>query len=139
VRPPIPPYYRQLLEAADRYRDDGEHAVAVIVAQTACELVTEAAFETFFRARGLTETNKKNLVRVYDLSNERTRALYALLSADKIQGEPFWNGFKEHAKRRHGIVHKGQRATRRDADASLRAATDLVTHIEAVIARASAT
>jgi len=140
LRPPIPPYYRQLLDTAERFRREGEYDVAVIMAQTACELVTESAFETFFRAHGSTESDKKHLEpRAYDLGNDRVRALYALLSSDRIEREPFWNGFKDHVKRRHGIVHKGHRATPQEAEASLDAATDFIAHVEAAIAGASAT
>jgi hypothetical protein len=137
VRPPIPPYYQQLLETAERYRRDGEYEVAVILAQTACELVTEWAFETFFRAHDLTEADKRNLVRNYDLGKDRVKALYVLLSRDKIERQHFWSDFKAHAKRRHAIVHKGEKATAREADASLRATTDLIAHAESVVARAS--
>jgi hypothetical protein len=37
LRPPIPPYYQQVLNATARFREDEEYAVAIIPAQTACE------------------------------------------------------------------------------------------------------
>jgi hypothetical protein len=135
VRPPIAPYYRQLLETAKRYRRDGEHELAVISAQTACELVTETAFDKFIRVHRLSGSDKKHARPLNcDLGNERVKALYVLLSWDKIERQPFWQGFKDHTKRRHGIVHKGEKATAQEAEASLRAATDLIAHVEAVVA-----
>ena len=65
---------------------------------------------------GLTETDKKSLLpRNYDLGNERARALYVLLSKDKIQAQPLWSDFKQHVTLRHDIVHKGKRATAQQA------------------------
>jgi hypothetical protein len=138
VRPPIPPYYRQVLETAERYGREGEHELAVILAQTACELVTESAFDTFIRVHGLTGSDKKHSRPTNcDLGNERVKALWVLLSWDKIDRQPFWSEFKAHTKRRHGIVHKGEKATALDADASLRVATDLIAHVEAIVAGVS--
>ncbi len=137
--PPIPPYYRQLLDTAQAYRRQEEYDVAVIVAQTASELVTESAFETLFRVHGVTEKDRKHLLpRSYNLTNDRVKALYVLLSHDKIQRQTFWSGFKEHVELRNGIVHKGEKAKARQAQASLDAVTELIAHVEAVIANASA-
>jgi hypothetical protein len=69
----------------------------------------------------------------------RARALYILLSGDKIGSHPSWRGFKSRALLGHKIVHEGERATPQPAEASVRAATDLIAHVEAVIADARAT
>jgi hypothetical protein len=137
----LPPYYRQVLEAAERYANDGENAVAVIVAQTACELVTEIAFESFFRLHGMSESDKKALrPRPYNLDNGKVRALYVLLSKDKIhRNKSFWPGFTKQAKLRHRIVHNGEPATAKDAKDSIQATTKLIEHVESVVAAASAT
>jgi hypothetical protein len=92
LRPPIPPYYRQLLETAERYRQHDEHDVAVILAQTSCELVTEAAFETLIRPHGLTQKEKEQLLpRNYDLNNERVSASTSC-SRRTNQGPAFLGG-----------------------------------------------
>jgi hypothetical protein len=138
LRAPVPPYYRQLLDTAKRYMEQGEHSVAVIVAQTACELVTEFALETLIRPHGLTQKEREQLLpRNYDLNNKRVNALYVVLSKDKIKAQSFWAGYTKHANLRHAIVHKGERATAQQAKASLRAATALVTHVEAVTVAAA--
>jgi hypothetical protein len=138
VRPPIPPYYRQLLDAAARYRADREYAVAVIIAQTACELVAEWAFETFLGDHNLTERDQKNLTKNFNVANDRVKALYVVLSGDRIDQQPFWPDLRDHADRRNKIVHKGEKATAKDADASIRAATELISHVESVLAHLSA-
>jgi hypothetical protein len=136
IRPPIPipPYYRQLLDSAARFRQEGEYAVTVIVAQTACELVVEEAFDLLLDKHGLTQRDREQLrPRSYDLGNTRVKALYALLTKDRIESQTFWSDFKEHSTRRNGIVHKGKQATKQEAKASLQAVTALVTHVETVI------
>ncbi|TML60265.1 MAG: hypothetical protein E6G18_06645 [Actinobacteria bacterium] len=134
----MPPYYRQLLDTAKRYMEQGEHSVAVIVAQTACELVTEFAFETLIRPHGLTRKEREQLLpRNYDLNNKRVNALYVVLSKDKIKARSFWEGYTTHANLRHAIVHKGEQATAQQAKASLSAASTLITHVEALTVAAA--
>jgi len=137
--PVLPPFHRQILQTADLYRSKGENEIAVIMAQTACELVTESAFDVLFRAVGVSAKDQEQLRQTtYNLGNKRTAAVYRLLAKDRVQGQPFWRDFKAHADLRHAIVHKGAKATAHDADRSVSAATDFIAHIEAVIAAASA-
>ena len=64
---------------------------------------------------------------------------FAQVVEDRIQqGHSFWTPFKTHARLRHQIVHKRKAVTEADAQASLRAASDLVAHVEFVIGSASA-
>jgi len=48
IRPPIPLYHDQLLASAVRFRTDGENEIAVILAQTACEVAGERTFRRSF-------------------------------------------------------------------------------------------
>jgi len=62
------------------------------MAQTACELVTEAAFDVLIRASGVSKADVKQLTqKTFDLSTPRMAALYRLLSKDKIQAQVFWS------------------------------------------------
>jgi len=70
------------------------------------------------------------LLSSYSLSNSRVQGLYNAVTGDKIQDQSFWRVFKESAKRRHDFVHKGNAVTKADADASLKAARDLVAYLK---------
>src|SRR5262249_35528030 len=61
ISPQARPYYRQLLETAGEYLKREEYDLAVILAQTACEVVTEQAFDVFFELRGTTKADRKAL------------------------------------------------------------------------------
>lgn len=132
-RLPIPPYHRQLLESAARFKEQGDYAIAVVVAQTAAELATELAVTTFLNARGAKDIAEPidDLLPTYNLDNRKVRKLYVVLSGDgKITTMPFWTAFTTQARLRHKIVHKGATATDADAGASIKAVTDLIVHIE---------
>jgi hypothetical protein len=61
-----------------------------------------------------------------DLANDRVRNLYNAVTGKEIQQQSFWNAFKESATRRNQAVHEGRILTKVEAEASLKAATDLV-------------
>ena len=88
----LPPFHAEVLSTAEGFRAKGENEMAVIMAQTACELVTEAAFDVLIRASGVSKADVKQLTqKTFDLSTPRMAALYRLLSKDKIQAQVFWS------------------------------------------------
>ena len=66
----------------------------------------------------------------YNLANERIRDLYNAVAGDKIQNQSFWCHFKASAKRRNDAVHGGKTITKAEADASLKAARELVAYLK---------
>jgi hypothetical protein len=101
--------YRQLLDSAARFEREGYYAVAVVVAQAACELVAKPVDE---------------LLPNDHLANQRVGNFYVASTGDPRR--TLLEALKPHAKRRHGIVHGSKReTTEQEADASLRAATAL--------------
>ena len=101
----LPPFHHQILQTADRYRKQDENEIAVIMAQTSCELVTETAFDVFFQFAGVSAADKDQLrPTTFNLGSKRTAAVYRLLSKDRIQAQPFWRDFKAHADLRHRLL-----------------------------------
>jgi len=123
--------YGELLEAAERLRDDGHHEAAIATAQTACEVCTETTLQALFRIKGITYLTDPvcNLLPNYNLANERVRKLYVALSGDPIQDKSFWNTFKLHTKRRNEVVHRGHEAEPWESEESIEAVRSVVSHL----------
>lgn len=128
-------YHRQLLDKARQVASAGEGDIAVIVAQTACEVCTERAFDVLFRKRGA-EWIRDSIFSSsssYNLISPRVQKPYTALSGDKIQTAPFWNDYKDHVDRRNKVVHKARGVGSHEATASIEAATKLIEHLERVV------
>jgi len=134
-RPPFPPFHRQLLMEADRLRQLTEWKLAIVVAQTACELVIELAISTLLTRRGIPELEQPidSLLPSYNPDNKNVRKLYEALSGDKVTGKPFWTEVTTLARLRHKVVHKGAAVTEQQAADAIAAATSLVSHVESVL------
>jgi hypothetical protein len=50
---------------------------------------------------------------------------------DTIKQADAWADYKDHVKRRHGLVHKGVEVNRDQATASLAAAREMIERIQA--------
>jgi hypothetical protein len=64
------------------------------------------------------------------LANNRIRKLYTALTGDQVEKAAFWQQFKESPERRNKIAHSSITVTKSEAEASHRAATDLVAHLK---------
>jgi hypothetical protein len=115
----------------------GDCEVAVAAAQMAIEIQTERALGALFEIRDLqfVEDSVTDLISTYSLNNDRVRNLYESLSGDDIVQAPFWQRFKDHAKRRNEVVHSGKRVSKQEAADSAQVAGDLVAHLREVIGR----
>lgn len=128
-------YHRQLLKKTKQFADAGETDIAIIVAQTACEVCTERAFDVLFRKGGV-EWLRDSIFHKssnYNLVSSKAQKLYTALSGDKIQAAPFWNAYKEHVERRNKIVHRARGAGQEEANASIEAVTRLMEHLEQAV------
>jgi hypothetical protein len=125
-------YPDALLTAAQELVQTGQYSIAMVVAHMACEISVEQVISGAFTARGIEylEDSVTNLLPSYNVSNDRVRSLYNAVTGDQIEKQSFWQNFKESAKRRNEAVHKGRRISKDEAEASLTAATELVTHLK---------
>lgn len=125
-------HWTRLLENAERLHTSGEYEVAIVVAQTACEVITERAISKAFGNKGVAELESPvtGFLISYNLGNERVRKLYDALAGDTVAGEGFWEAFKALAKTRNESVHSGRKVSETESRDGLDAASQLVAHIE---------
>ena len=125
-------YPEALLTTAQGLIARGDFSIAVVVAHMACEISAERALSRTFAAKGIEYLGESvgDLLPGYNLANERVRNLYNALTGDQIQKQSFWKAFKESASRRNAAVHKGSIMTKEEAEASYKAASDLVAYLQ---------
>jgi hypothetical protein len=126
-------YPRRLLTLARKLIDDGEFAIAVVVAHMACEVATERTLSEAFAAKGISflEDSISEFFTGYSLNNDRLRKLYTALTGDQIEQAPFWAKFRKLAKQRNAVVHSSSAVvTETEANESHQTATDLVAHMK---------
>lgn len=124
-------YARVLLQEVEELIKQRKFSLGIIVAHMACEVAVERSLTTAFARRKIDDLAEPiaGFLNGYNLANERLRNLYTALTGDAIEDEPFWPGFKDSAKLRNLIVHKGRIATESDARESLQAATAFVERV----------
>ena len=124
--------YEALLDTAKRLREQEHYEAAIVMAQTACELCTEAVLTGALRER-VEDDDVADLITdtlgSYSPTNDRVKKWFELLFGYPIQDEPFWQPLKKHVARRHGIVHRGEEATPKEADESIAAVENTIRHL----------
>ena len=125
-------YFEILDNTAKRLINEGHHEMAVVAAQTACEVFSELVITATFKNQNIGHLSEpvEALVPNYNLGNERVRKLYEALCKDPISQQPFWSRYKAHVKRRNGIVHEGKRTDKAGAEESIKAVEDVIHHIQ---------
>jgi hypothetical protein len=125
------PYAEALIDSAQRWIDANEPSMAIIVLHTAVEVATSRVLSIGLRSKGMADLDEAigHLVQSYNITNERIRKLYQAVTKDDVTKRPFWGDLVESARRRNGVVHRGERFRRQDAEGGLHAARDLVSHL----------
>jgi len=123
IAPPLP-YYRDLLALAATLVTEGKPDLAVIVAQMACEVLSEQMLLPRIGDRSNFNVHNKEVLR-----------LYKMVTRDPIDTAVFWVKYDEHVVRRHEVINHSRRASLDEARESLAAATAFVDHVEAVRSR----
>ena len=125
--------FEVLLEATKRLRDDGHPEAAIVTAQTACEICTEIVLTGTFQRRRIDYLSDPlgRLLPNYNIGNDRVRRIYEAVTNDSIAAADSvrWQRFQQHVKKRHGVVHGGQEATRSDANASIKVVEEIIEHV----------
>ena len=130
-----PPYHEALLHAAKTNLDAHQHAIALVIAHMACEVLTEQAISAAFKARGVEwlDDAVTDGLPSRNLGNDRVLAVYVALTNDPIQTATFWQKFKETSALRNKAVHHGRRITADEGRIACEAAEAMVTHLSAVM------
>lgn len=123
--------YQSLLSSAEAALADGDHKVAVILAQSAVELFTAKILVYLYRERDVEYLKRpfEHLLINYNIGNSKVSELYMALSGDPINQQPFWAQFTDHVQLRNDLIHDGADATPDQAKASLEAVTAVIDHI----------
>ena len=121
-------YAQTLLNEAQDLLNRGEHALAIVVAHTACELAVGHAISHQLEKRGVGEIaeNIRGMLGSYNITNGRVHALFKSLTTIHVPDRPFWNQFVLSVGRRNGVVHRGEKPTQQEAQASLQVAGEVV-------------
>jgi hypothetical protein len=125
-------YPEALLTTAKDLIVNGQFSIAVVVAHIACEISTERALSQAFAAKGIEylEEPVEELLSGYNLANDRVRNIFNALKGDEIQKQSFWQAFKQSATLRNNVIHQGKIVTKAEAEASVKAASELVTYLK---------
>lgn len=125
-------YPQLLLEIAKSLIDQNYFSIAVIVSHMACEVATERILSQSFASKSIQNLEEPvtELLNGYNLANDKIRKLYTALTGDTIEKQPFWPNFKESAKRRNQIMHRGAIVGKTEAEESFTASSALVTHLK---------
>ncbi len=124
--------HKALLGTSQQLVDQQQYMAAVVIAQTACETFTEVAINAILREKALDYLDEpiSELLPNYNLKNEKVRKLYVALTDDRIQDAPFWAEYTKLVSLRNRVVHRGKKPNKQQAEESLNAATEIISHIE---------
>jgi len=138
----ILPYHYDVLSVAADFLAAGKPDVAVIMAQTACEIATEAVISQLLRHYNLPAVVEKWIrKRIDQLSTFHRAPLYELyrdLSGDDFKGSRLWREWDNHITIRNNVAHRGTHATPDQAKRYCEIALDVIHHFESVLARVTA-
>jgi hypothetical protein len=119
------PRHFELERLAHQLAATGQHDLAVVVAQTACEVFTELAVSRLLERNRLGGLGRilSDSVRVWSLADDRGgQRIFNELTGSQIQQQnEWWRAYKEHLGRRHRVIHGGARVSSDEAHASLAA------------------
>jgi hypothetical protein len=131
--------HERLLDEAASHIDHQRYELAVVRAQTACEVYARLALDRVARDVAERDQNRpSSLFRSVSLRARPDRALLRALTGHQIADEKWWTSYCEHVERRNEIVHAGISVTEREARESLEAAEAFIAFLQARWAGASA-
>jgi hypothetical protein len=137
------PYHYDVLAVARQFLDADRDDVAVIMAQTACEIATDDIVTMLLRHHDLPTaieawiSGRIERSRSTTLKSDTLYDLYRALSGDELRRDQkaLWEACVRRADLRNDIVHTGAHATKPQAVEACDTALDLIHHFEAVRAR----
>jgi hypothetical protein len=127
--------YPQILLNIARFllgkNDDKLCGLATIIAHLACEVAIERSLSDSFTRKGIQalEDTVADVFNGITLANDKVWNLYASLSGDRIQDQPFFGDLVRSSKRRDNIIRKELIVGRADAEESIKAASDFLAHL----------
>jgi hypothetical protein len=131
------PLHERLVEDAIELLSAGKPELAVVRAQTGCEVLSNDVLADLLRQRGA-DVLVDAIGKRAPLATPPGQALFTWLTDEQIEQEkPMWPNYKEHLTRRNDIVHRGIEVTEAQAQASLDACNAFRDYLMAAWAKAS--
>jgi len=123
-------HWTSLLQIAESLYAAGYFGVALILAQSACEIVMTRAVAAASKKLG-----RKAKSDSYSPNRGDHRKTYRQLTGDDLEQQPFFTDYCQMASRRNKCVHEGEykRITQTESRDGLDAAKQLIDHVEAHI------
>ena len=138
IHEPVLPYHYDVLASARSFLAADKYDVAVIMAQTACEIATDDVITVLLRRQNLSDgilawINKQIESRT-TLKDDRLYGLDRALSCDELRKDQkaLWEAYVRRADLRNDIVHAGAHAVKGQAVEACDTALDLFHHFEAM-------
>ena len=126
-RSPHAPYHIVMTKATRALDVESNFEWAVVLAQTACEVLVRDILERGARKRGVNAIDAARGLSGTNLASPGVRRAFVdVIGHPPPEGERWWREYEVHAQRRHQIVHAGARITRKEAEASITAAQALI-------------
>jgi hypothetical protein len=136
-------FMRHVQRARDLF-DAAEYDLAVVVAQTSCEVLVQEAITQLLGGPVDGEPPSSRTLRTWWqgarqdgalASDGLVRDLWNALAGEEIQRRGWWTDYKNHTGRRHGIVHRGAPVSRTEAEQSLAATEAFRDYVLSTFAR----
>jgi len=130
-----------LFENARAHCGDGRHAEAIIIAQTCCEMVVARAIGALREDPGHASADYASLVEAalpknrdnnYSMRNPLAQGAWRALTGDVLASASFWPEYETQSTKRNKIAHRGEPASKEEAEASIKTADAFITHITAI-------
>lgn len=114
------PRHEQLRADADTLMAEGRFDLAVVRAQSACEVLARSAIAGAFRgAVGRDRGDALAKIANPALSDGATQKIIGTLTGSNPTEQRWWKDYKIHLTRRNQVAHGGRELTHLDAEASL--------------------
>ena len=127
--------HRVLLGDAQELLRRGASGAAVVVSQSAVEVLVESVIGQRLQARNVGGGLRAYImsgIRTSTLNDDRTQALWLELTGDRITQAEVWSRYRKHLNRRHEFVHRATDVSGPDAADSLDVVHDMIEHIESL-------
>jgi len=114
-----------------------EFQLAVILAQSACELQTEEALGDLVRpamSAKLAGVMLSRLRSPVTLADQYARDIWQALTDDPVRGETWWESWKTTRELRNEVAHSGKAVSQADAANCLARASEYTDHLSRVVA-----
>ena len=119
------PVSRHVGKEAIELLKQGRDELAVIRAQTACELLVVETLSALLQ-QNHPDVDPSSLVRrPATLNDKRSKAFLQLLTGERIQDAHWWSKYVAHSRRRNAIVHEGLTIKHEDAQESIEVLNEL--------------